>query len=159
MHTDLLNNGLIEDPFYRDNEKKLQWIDKVDWEYQTNFDVTPQLLAKRNVELVFEGLDTYANVFLNGAAEIISSDDLTATLIVMNSRNCNAPIEKKVRLRPGSNEVSLDINIPSPKLWWPSGLGRQSLYTFDARLVIDGRMADQISTRTGLRSLQLKQQT
>ena len=35
VHTDLINNGIIEDPFYRDNEKHIQWIDKADWETQT----------------------------------------------------------------------------------------------------------------------------
>ena len=33
IHTDLLNNGQIPDPFYRVNEKDLQWIDKINWEY------------------------------------------------------------------------------------------------------------------------------
>ena len=33
VHTDLLSNELIEDPFYRLNEHDLQWIDKTDWEY------------------------------------------------------------------------------------------------------------------------------
>src|SRR5690349_11026883 len=65
VHTDLLANKLIEDPFYRDNEKKQQWIDKKDWEYRTTFRVTAQTLARENVELVFEGLDTYAVVYLN----------------------------------------------------------------------------------------------
>jgi beta-mannosidase len=65
VHTDLLHDGLIEDPFYRDNEAKLQWIGKTDWEYQTTFDASPDVLKRRHVELVFEGLDTYANVFLN----------------------------------------------------------------------------------------------
>src|SRR6266487_6177662 len=62
VHTDLLNNKLIDDPFYRDNEKKLQWIGKTDWEYQTTFKVTAEMLARRSVELVFEGLDAYADV-------------------------------------------------------------------------------------------------
>ncbi|HET7288678.1 MAG TPA: hypothetical protein VFI71_14450, partial [Pyrinomonadaceae bacterium] len=53
VHTDLLANKLIDDPFYRDNEKKQQWIDKKDWEYRTTFKVTPQTLARGNVELVF----------------------------------------------------------------------------------------------------------
>src|SRR6185503_21118339 len=65
VHTDLLNNKLIDDPFYRDNEQNLQWIGKTDWEYQTTFEVTPETLGRTNIELVFEGLDTYANVFLN----------------------------------------------------------------------------------------------
>ena len=43
VHTDLLNNKLIEDPFYRDNEKKLQWIGKTDWEYQTSFNIPPEI--------------------------------------------------------------------------------------------------------------------
>ena len=65
VHTDLLTNKLIEDPFYRDNEQKQQWIGKTDWEYQTTFNVTPELLRHEHIEFVFEGLDTYANVFLN----------------------------------------------------------------------------------------------
>src|SRR5918993_1354932 len=66
VHTDLLKNRLIEDPFYRDNEKRLQWIGKTDWEYETTFRASAGVLARRNVELVFEGLDTYATVALNG---------------------------------------------------------------------------------------------
>src|SRR5215831_18101791 len=44
VHTDLLDNKLIEDPFYRDNEKRQQWIGKTDWEYQTTFNVSPETL-------------------------------------------------------------------------------------------------------------------
>jgi len=65
VHTDLLNNKLIDDPFYRDNEKKLQWIGKTDWEYQTTFNVTTEMLKRNSLELIFEGLDTYAKVLLN----------------------------------------------------------------------------------------------
>lgn len=66
VHTDLLANKLIPDPYYRDNESKLQWIDKADWEYKTVFNVDAQTLSKKNIELVFDGLDTYADVYLNG---------------------------------------------------------------------------------------------
>ncbi|MGN6400307.1 MAG: beta-mannosidase [Flavisolibacter sp.] len=75
IHTDLLYNKLIPDPYYRDNEKKLQWIDKEDWNYKTNFTVTPSLLRKKKVELVFDGLDTYADVYLNGQL-ILSADNM-----------------------------------------------------------------------------------
>ena len=34
VHTDLMDNGIIEDPYYRLNERKVQWIDKKDWIYQ-----------------------------------------------------------------------------------------------------------------------------
>ena len=66
VHTDLLTNKLIPDPFYRDNEVKLQWIEKEDWEYKTSFRPTKNILSKKNIELVFDGLDTYADVYLNG---------------------------------------------------------------------------------------------
>ena len=59
VHTDLLANKLIEDPFYRDNEKKQQWIDKKDWEYSTTFRVSPQTLERENVELVFEFVEKF----------------------------------------------------------------------------------------------------
>ena len=78
VHTDLLNNKLIEDPFYRDNEQKQQWIGKTDWEYQTTFNVTPEILARDNIELVFEGLDTYANVFLNDES-LLNADNMFRT--------------------------------------------------------------------------------
>src|SRR5687767_8057204 len=55
VHTDLLQNKLIDDPFYRDNEQKLQWIGKTNWEYQTTFNVTPEVLQRDNIDLVFDG--------------------------------------------------------------------------------------------------------
>ena len=66
VHTDLLANKLIPDPYYRDNESKLQWIDKADWEYKTVFNVDEMLFSKGMLKLIFDGLDTYANVYLNG---------------------------------------------------------------------------------------------
>ncbi len=75
VHTDLLANKLIPDPFYRDNESKLQWIDKADWEYKTVFNVNEQTFTKKNIELVFDGLDTYADVYLNGKL-ILQADNM-----------------------------------------------------------------------------------
>ncbi|OAZ05087.1 beta-mannosidase [Flavobacterium succinicans] len=66
VHTDLLKNKMIPDPFYRDNEKKLVWIEKKDWEYKTTFDVSSEFLKKENKVLIFDGLDTYATVYING---------------------------------------------------------------------------------------------
>ncbi len=75
VHTDLLDNKLITDPYYRDNESKLQWIDIADWEYKTVFNVDAKTFAKKNIELVFDGLDTYADVFLNGKL-ILQADNM-----------------------------------------------------------------------------------
>src|SRR5258708_28831947 len=53
VHLDLLRNKLIPDPFYRDNEAKLQWIENADWEYRTTMQTSPELLSHKNIELVF----------------------------------------------------------------------------------------------------------
>lgn len=75
VHTDLLYNGLIPDPFYRTNEKDLQWIDKLDWEYKTQFIVSQSLLDKQHIIMHFNGLDTYADVYLNGE-KILEADNM-----------------------------------------------------------------------------------
>ena len=63
--TDLQKNGIIDDPFFRDNEKHLQWLEKKNWEYQTDFEISDEELSYPQIELIFEGLDTYADIYLN----------------------------------------------------------------------------------------------
>lgn len=65
VHTDLLANKKIPHPFYGKNELNLQWIDKKDWEYETVFDLPEELFQQKNIEITFEGLDTYADVYVN----------------------------------------------------------------------------------------------
>ena len=275
VHTDLLNNKLIDDPFYRDNEKKLQWIGKTDWEYRTTFNITAEVLARKRVELVFEGLDTYANVFLNdeplistanmfrswrvdakslakpgvntlrirfrspinevlpimakmdyelpagndqgektsphtrkapyqygwdwgprfvtsgiwrpmfleawdearvadlhilpneiradvanmtAEVEVIADANSDVTIAVDNLTDKTVAAQRRVSLMPGLNRIALNITIPRPAIWWPNGLGAHPLYTFKARLLINGQPVDEATTRTGLRTLELRQQ-
>ena len=65
VQTDLMDNQIIEDPFFRLNERAIQWVDKEDWEYKTTLKVDDELYNKDNIELDFKGLDTYADVYLN----------------------------------------------------------------------------------------------
>ena len=65
IHTDLYTNNLIPDPFTGNNEKSLQWIDTCDWVYQTSFNKPQGLKKGDHFELIFEGLDTYADIYLN----------------------------------------------------------------------------------------------
>jgi beta-mannosidase len=101
VHTDLLANRLVEDPFYRDNEQKLQWVGKTDWEYRTTFDAPAALLRRRHVELVFEGLDTYAVVFLNDTP-VLEADNMFRTWRV----------DAKAALRAGSNTLRVVFRSP-----------------------------------------------
>ena len=65
IHTDLLKAGLIPDPFYDMNEKALQWIDWNDYRYECQFDLPSHFDLTRPIYLVFEGLDTITEIFLN----------------------------------------------------------------------------------------------
>src|SRR6266568_9496545 len=275
VHTDLLKNKLIDDPFFRDNEKKLQWIGKTDWEYQTTLNLTAEMLKQTNLELVFEGLDTYADVFLNdrlligtdnmfrtwrldakrlakpganslrirfrspineilpimakmayelpaandqgektspytrkapyqygwdwgprfvtsgiwrpvfleawdrarvsnvqivtkritpAAASLAANVEIEADasgkaiLVVRNQTNKTVVAEKELSLDKGINRIPIDFALPRPQLWWPNGLGAHPLYSFQVQLMIDGKLVDQKRTRTGVRSLELRQQ-
>lgn len=65
VHSDLIRNSLVEDPFVGKNEMDLQWISETDWEYRTTFSLDENSLKKENIKLTFNGLDTYADVYLN----------------------------------------------------------------------------------------------
>ena len=62
----LYENGLIPHPYLGTVENQLLWISDHPWNYCLHFDVEKELFEKQVVELVFEGIDTYANVRLNG---------------------------------------------------------------------------------------------
>ncbi len=102
VHTDLMNNFLIPDPYERVNERDVQWIDKADWIYRTNFQVESSVLAKRNIELIFEGIDTYADVFLNERL-ILQTDNMFRTWRV----------DVKNVLREGGNELLVVLKSPT----------------------------------------------
>jgi beta-mannosidase len=96
VHTDLLKNKLIPDPFYSDNEKYVQWIENENWVYKTEFAVSENELQSEHINLIFEGLDTYAKIFLNNK-EILNTDNAfrTWTIDVKNS------------LKKGQNTISI----------------------------------------------------
>ena len=62
----LYENGLIPHPYLGTVENQLLWISDHPWDYSLHFDADKELLDKEKIELVFEGIDTYANVRLNG---------------------------------------------------------------------------------------------
>ncbi len=75
VYTDLFASKLIPDPFYGDNEKKIQWVDTCDWEYETTFNITENELKQNHIEIDFKGLDTYAKVFVNDSL-VITADNM-----------------------------------------------------------------------------------
>jgi beta-mannosidase len=101
VQTDLLANGLIPDPFAGANEAGLQWIGLADWEYRTTFAVGHEELARRRLDLVFDGLDTFGDVYVNGTAAL-HADNMFRTW----------RIPAKALLKEGANELRVVLHSP-----------------------------------------------
>lgn len=65
VYTDLINDKIIDHPFFGKNEEKSRWVDSTTWVYQRTFTTGETQFASTNNLLVFEGLDTYADVYFN----------------------------------------------------------------------------------------------
>lgn len=101
VHTDLMANNIIEDPFYRLNERSVQWVDKEDWMYETWFEPTVEELTAVNQQLVFYGLDTYADVYLN-SNRLVEADNMHRTWVL--------PV--KGILKEGKNHLEVYFHSP-----------------------------------------------
>lgn len=101
VHQDLLNHQLLPNPFFGTNEKKIQWVENEDWEYKTTFTVTEEQLSRGAALMTFEGLDTYANVYLNGSL-LLKSDNMFVGYSV--------PVKEV--LRQGENKLHIFFRSP-----------------------------------------------
>ena len=257
--SDLLNHKLISNPFYANNEDSIQWIFEKEWTYRSNFQLSETILAKKNHRLVFNGLDTYAKVFLNDSlileannmfiaweidvngivrkentlivkffppnkiekekesilgyslpgggrvftrkagfhygwdwgAKITSSGiwrkvnltawdeciintinitqnnltDIEASLTVsleIESTNqkeitikAHDSILENFKLKKGKNNLSIDIKIQNPELWWPNGFGDQKLYNIVVSILDKKETIDSKTKKIGLRKIEL----
>lgn len=267
VHLDLLAAGLIPDPFYRDNELRVQWVEGADWEYRREFRLSAAASGKDNIELVAAGLDTFATILLNGQ-KVAETDNMfrgwrfdikpfvhagvnelvirfdspvrrakafeaslpyklpgnsphvrkapyhfgwdwgprlvtsgiwrpigieaweTARIVgveigqefiqmnnvlvrtqlqILADRNSEIAVKttftgkdaftysEMVDLRPGENATDKTFRVVEPQLWWPAGLGPQSLYTVTFELYQRGRLLDSLEKRIGFRTLVLEQ--
>ena len=96
VHTDLYENKLIPDPFYGANEKQLQWIENENWEYESTFSLSEKEISNDNIELEFDGLDTYATVYINGKL-VLEADNMFRKWI----------ISAKNHLKKGKNHLKI----------------------------------------------------
>ena len=105
VHTDLYASKLIPDPYVGAAEAGLQWIGLADWEYRTSFDAPRTALAAARSDLVFDGLDTFAEVWLNGD-KLFDADNAF--------RTWRLPVQGKLRAK--GNELRIVLRSPIAKL-------------------------------------------
>lgn len=101
VHLDLLRNELIEDPYNNNNEILLRWIEEKNWEYKTVLKATSTMLEYQHLNLIFEGLDTYATIYINDK-KVLSTNNMFR--------------EWKLNLKPlinlGDNELKIIFESP-----------------------------------------------
>jgi beta-mannosidase len=101
VHTDLFAAGKIGDPFFRLNEKDQQWIENASWDYRTTFAVDAATLGRDRVELALAGLDTHAELFVNGVSVLATNNMFRAWRV-----------DAKPQLRIGDNELVIRFRSP-----------------------------------------------
>ena len=101
VHTDLLAAGIIEDPYLDDQERLQSWIGRTDWEYRTRFAWSSE--GHERHDLVFEGVDTVAEIRLNGT-------------VVATTANMHRTYRFDVGalLQDGDNELVVSLTAPVP---------------------------------------------
>jgi beta-mannosidase len=95
---------------------------------------------------------------LTANIEVEASEAGPATILLENLHDKLVAEKRQVNLNPGINKITFNFFVAHPALWWPNGLGAQPLYSFRARGLVNGQIADEKTTRTGIRTLELRQQ-
>jgi beta-mannosidase len=102
LHHALQKLGKIPDAFYGRNELDLQWIDEQDWEIRRSVRATAGDCRKTRQQLVFDGIDTVAEIFLNNR-KVGSSENMFRQVV------CDV----KGLLKPGANEIRILLKSPT----------------------------------------------
>ncbi len=255
----LLSHGLIDDPYYRDNELRARELSRRGCVFTADFNVDASTLARRNLYLRFHGLDTLCSISLNGtrlaevdnmhrtytfdvrglltegrnvlrlefSSPVLEMEKKQGEHFLAHDQNCTpghshlrkafymsgwdwAPtlsdmgifrdvellaFDGKIIERVETRQIHTDglarlemklhtlgeddmsrvvatlvspvgnvyycgfigdegaIEVKNPNLWWPNGLGPQSLYKLTVNLYSDTEIADSKEMRIGLRTL------
>ncbi|TVY07637.1 beta-mannosidase [Paenibacillus cremeus] len=75
VHSALIERGIIDNPYFGHNDAKSRWIEQKEWWYRTQFDYDKGTNPDERFELTFEGLDTFATIYVNGL-EIGQTDNM-----------------------------------------------------------------------------------
>ncbi len=105
VQRDLIRHGVLPDPYYGTNENDVQWPELEDWDFRKTFTLTPEQLQHDDAILFFEGIDTHADVFLNGA-RILQSENMFV--------GHRVPVKNS--LREGENRLYIRFYSPITRL-------------------------------------------
>nr|MDO8118751.1 hypothetical protein [Candidatus Sigynarchaeota archaeon] len=98
----LIKHGTIEDPFHGSNEKDMEWVYESDWTYTKHFEAGDTLLGRKKVTLRFHGLDTIADVHVNG-----EKAGHVENMFMVHDFDVTG------RLKRGDNEIKVEFRSPT----------------------------------------------
>src|SRR5277367_2316958 len=97
----LIEHQVTPDPYWRENESLVQSVFEVDYEFSREFHLEPEALAHDQVLLHCDGLDTLAELAVNGAVAGFA-DNMHRTWV----------FDVKPLLRAGRNRISVTLRSP-----------------------------------------------
>ena len=121
---DLMENGLVPDPYYEMNSKLAEWVPDRTWVYKKEFFVPEDLEGKR-ITLVFEGIDYSSEIFLNGVSlgkqegmYVPWSMDVSAKLLPGETNLLAVVLEPAPPSQPQVGKTSLVYTHKSRMTYW-----------------------------------------
>lgn len=102
MYQVLFENGVIEDPFYGENDVKYTELSEDNYSFIKTFVATHELMSCQVVELVFDGLDTLATITLNNK-KIAKTNNMHRTYV----------FDVKNYLIEGENTLCISFDSPN----------------------------------------------
>jgi beta-mannosidase len=112
IHLDLIRAGRMPEPAVGVNMPRCRWPETKSWWYRTTFDLPADRLDYERQQLVFDGIDLYGQVFLNGKMLGESANALIP-----------AAFDTKRRLRPGRNMLVVRVTAGSELSHDPAAAG------------------------------------
>jgi len=106
----LIENNIIEDPFYGQNEHEVSWVYDSDWIYVTRFDINPKFLEHARILLRFHGIDTFSEVYLNDELLGITENMFVTYDFEIKSKLKAESNELKVILKSSTLRAKQEIN-------------------------------------------------
>ena len=105
VQRDLIRLGVLSDPYVGVNENEVQWPELEDWDFRKSFELTADQLRSDDAVMFFEGIDTHADVFLNGA-RILQSQNMFV----------GQRVSVKNSLRVGKNDLYIRFYSPIERM-------------------------------------------
>ena len=100
IHSDLFSAKIIPDPYFGLNADHCRWVEEKDWYYRTDF-ISPEISNNERIFLIFEGIDTFSTIFLNGEK-------------IGENRNMFTPVKIDItdKIKKGKNKLAVKIASP-----------------------------------------------